>query len=57
MSLLGPNAMKAKILDDNDYVYDFVRMLYINEEERKAFTWYAVNEHSPEWLQSKILES
>jgi hypothetical protein len=47
---------KRQVLQSNAYYYDFDRMIYVNRDRRKVFSYEAVADHDDAWLQRCIQE-
>jgi hypothetical protein len=47
---------KRQVLQSNGYYYDFDRMIYLNRDRRKVFSYEAVADHDDAWLQRCIQE-
>ena len=45
---------KRKVLESNGYYYDFDRMIYVNRDRRKVFSFEAVSDNDDGWLQECI---
>lgn len=47
-------AMKARILDDAGYFYNFDRELYVNRKTRKAFSIDFIEDHDEAEIEQRI---
>jgi len=47
---------KERILFDNEFKYDFTRMIYFNKETKKIFSFEAIDDNDESWLQEKVTE-
>lgn len=48
---------KPEVLEKEDFVYHFSRMIYINSQKRKIFSHEAVSDNDVKWLIEKISEA
>lgn len=47
---------KKKILDENGFKYNSIRMIYFNKKIKKIFSFEVIDDHDESWLKGKILE-
>jgi hypothetical protein len=47
---------KAHLLDSSGYIYNFDRMMYINRQVKKAFSFEFVDDNSKSAIETKIGE-
>ena len=48
---------KQQTLEENGYVYNFRRMIYINHSSKKLFSYEAIRDHDLNWIKSRITEN
>lgn len=51
-----PTDENDRLLEAAGYHYHFDRMIFVNRERKKIFSRTALEDHSVEWLQSKMSE-
>ncbi len=54
---MATSKSKEKILEDNDFKYHFIRMIYFNKKIKKIFSYVAIDDHDEAWLMKKIQEN
>ena len=47
---------KKEILEKANYQYHFSRMIYFNRDTKKIFSYEAIEDHDPSWLNDAITE-
>ena len=47
---------KKEILEKANYQYHFSRMIYFNRETKKIFSYEAIEDNDPDWLEQTINE-
>lgn len=48
---------KQQTLEENGYVYNFRRMIYVNHSTKKVFSYEAIRDHDLNWIKSRITEN
>lgn len=50
------NKEKQDILESHNFSYDFRRMIAVNDDLKKIFSFEYIEDHDPDWLEAKIEE-
>ena len=50
------NFKKAELLEENNYVFNFVKLLYINDTTKKIFSIQVLKKKDIYWIKKKMNE-